>query len=107
MLPWPEELARAQPSAASLCVPASNICLDLHGDPVAAQLIVYSDGNHHMALQATLKAFAEQQPESNSASCAGKAIRALSTAPRSITAKRHKRSPMAVPMLRSCSTIWG
>lgn len=40
----------------------SNICLDFHGDPVAAKLVVFSDGNHHMALQACCEAFLKLNP---------------------------------------------
>ena len=43
----------------------SNICLDFHGDPVAAKLVVFSDGNHHMALQACCKAFLKSNPTVN------------------------------------------
>ncbi len=35
----------------------SNLCLDFHGDPLSAGLVVFSDGNHHMALEAILRAF--------------------------------------------------
>lgn len=45
--------------------PGSNICLDFHGDPVAAKLVVYSDGNHHMALQACCKVFLKSNPTIN------------------------------------------
>lgn len=41
----------------------SNLCLDFHGDPLRAGLVVFSDGNHHMALAATLQAFAAAHPE--------------------------------------------
>ena len=40
----------------------SNLCLDFHGNPVTAKLIVFSDGNHHMALEACCQAFLEQHP---------------------------------------------
>lgn len=43
----------------------SNMCLDFHGDPVTARLTVFSDGNHHMALQAALQAFQASHPEVN------------------------------------------
>lgn len=43
----------------------SNICLDFHGDPLAAKLVVFSDGNHHMALQACCKAFLKSNPSVN------------------------------------------
>jgi len=38
----------------------SNICLDFHGDPLSAQLVVFSDGNHHMALAETVETFQQQ-----------------------------------------------
>lgn len=41
----------------------SNICLDFHGDPLTAKLVVFSDGNHHMALEACCKAFCQRYPE--------------------------------------------
>lgn len=41
----------------------SNLCLDFHGDPVAAKLVVFSDGNHHMALEACCQAFLKHHPE--------------------------------------------
>lgn len=57
-LDWPEEnavdpaLAHNQWSHAG-----SNCCLDFHGDPCTAQLRVFSDGNHHMALAEALESF--------------------------------------------------
>ncbi len=36
---------------------SSNYCLDFHGDPAASELRVFSDGNHHMALEQTLESF--------------------------------------------------
>lgn len=41
----------------------SNICLDLHGNPLTAKLVVFSDGNHHMALEACCQAFRQNNPE--------------------------------------------
>lgn len=41
----------------------SNICLDLHGDPLTAKLVVFSDGNHHMALEACCQAFLDDHPD--------------------------------------------
>ena len=41
----------------------SNICLDFHGDPVTAGLAVFSDGNHHMALEESLQAFLALHPD--------------------------------------------
>ncbi len=43
--------------------PGSNLCLDFHGNPVTAQLVVYSDGNHHMALEACCQAFVQSNPD--------------------------------------------
>ncbi len=63
-LDWPSETARPlDDGAAELCVPGSNLVLDLHGDPTVAQLVVFSDGNHHMALADTLAAFLRAVPE--------------------------------------------
>ena len=61
-LPWPEELA-ADPGDG---VPrwghaGSNLVRDFHGSP-DAPLVVYSDGNHHMALGDSLRAFAAARP---------------------------------------------
>ena len=56
MLNWPEERAAEGDGTPSWCQPGSNVCLDFHGDPAAA-LVVYSDGNHHMALGECLERF--------------------------------------------------
>lgn len=37
--------------------------LDFHGDPVEADLFVFSDGNHHMALEASVRAFLAGNPD--------------------------------------------
>jgi len=59
-LDWPLELADSSVSPDKRWLQAgSNICLDFHGDPVKAQLVVFSDGNHHMALLETLSRFCE------------------------------------------------
>lgn len=64
VLPWPLEAAvRSADQSAELSVPGSNIVLDLHGDPMRARLAVFSDGNHHMALEETLQVFADAHPE--------------------------------------------
>lgn len=57
-LNWPEERVAGDGSAALFAHPGSNLCLDVHGDPGRAALVVFSDGNHHMALEETLRAFA-------------------------------------------------
>jgi hypothetical protein len=62
-LAWPLELAdTGSREAAEFLQPRSNICLDLHGDPVRARLAVFSDGNHHMALAETAAAFLRLHP---------------------------------------------
>ena len=63
-LDWPRETAGAGDTAdAGFIQPASNICLDFHGDPLRARLVVASDGNHHMALREVLAAFLAAYPE--------------------------------------------
>ncbi len=65
-LPWPSETAVPSGEVeAELHVPGSNLVLDLHGDPVRAKLTVFSDGNHHMALEKTVQAFVAEEPEVN------------------------------------------
>ncbi|RME97297.1 MAG: ABC transporter substrate-binding protein, partial [Alphaproteobacteria bacterium] len=60
-LSWPLEMAGRPPRAhAILTQPGSNIILDLHGDPCSADLVVFSDGNHHMALADCLHRFAQR-----------------------------------------------
>lgn len=41
-------------------MPQANFVMDVHGDPVHAKLIIFSDGNHHMALQRAVAAFKKQ-----------------------------------------------
>lgn len=41
----------------------SNLCLDFHGNPLTARLVVFSDGNHHMALEACCQAFRQANPD--------------------------------------------
>jgi hypothetical protein len=41
----------------------SNLLLDFHGDPAGAELVIFSDGNHHMALKAALALFQKLVPE--------------------------------------------
>lgn len=64
-LPWPDEFAGAAPvdvAESRFAQPGSNLCLDFHGDPVRARLVVFSDGNHHMALREVLAAFRAEHP---------------------------------------------
>lgn len=63
VLDWPSETVLAQPSAGNAFKSASNIVLDFHGDPSTAKLVVFSDGNHHMALLPAMKAFYKANPE--------------------------------------------
>lgn len=63
-LDWPLETARAAAADEPRWLqPGSNICLDFHGDPQRARLAVFSDGNHHMALEETLRAFLDAHPQ--------------------------------------------
>ncbi|MDA8109332.1 MAG: substrate-binding domain-containing protein [Betaproteobacteria bacterium] len=65
-LSWPYEGATPLPdSAARFSQVGSNLCLDFHGDPLASQVVVFSDGNHHMALAAALAAFRSRHPDVN------------------------------------------
>lgn len=64
VLNWPREAALPTgEKTAELVSPPSNLVLDLHGDPAAANLHVFSDGNHHMALADTMAAFATAHPD--------------------------------------------
>lgn len=57
-LTWPPEAARyPDDSVRRFAASGSNIALDFHGDPATAGLAVFSDGNHHMALEAVVRAF--------------------------------------------------
>lgn len=62
MLNWPEEIPAVNDAVPGWRHPGSNICLDLHGDPAKANLVVFSDGNHHMALTETLALFQQTHP---------------------------------------------
>lgn len=63
MLDWPEERIDGGDPPPKWDHPESNLCLDFHGDPRAARLVVFSDGNHHMALIEALQYFHENNPE--------------------------------------------
>lgn len=56
-LEWPLEAANYINTPNRWFQADSNICLDFHGDPVKAGLAIFSDGNHHMALEASLQSF--------------------------------------------------
>ncbi|BBO70948.1 hypothetical protein DSCA_48780 [Desulfosarcina alkanivorans] len=61
-LEWPVETVLPRQGGERWCEPASNRVMDFHGDPFRAQLVVFSDGNHHMALLPAMKAFYEANP---------------------------------------------
>lgn len=63
MLNWPDEGVRFEGTAAKWSQPESNLILDFHGDPRQADLVVFSDGNHHMALEQALQLFKDTHPE--------------------------------------------
>lgn len=63
-LSWPEEVARSrQQDDPAFAHAGTNLILDFHGDPAKAQLVVFSDGNHHMALAESLAAFLARHPD--------------------------------------------
>ncbi len=63
-LPWPPEAAEYPDDAVStFFAPGSNWVLDFHGDPDRAGLALFSDGNHHMALEAAVRAFLAANPD--------------------------------------------
>lgn len=61
-LHWPPETIQTGKKTTQWCQPASNIALDFHGDPFNAEVVVFSDGNHHMALLPSLQSFVEATP---------------------------------------------
>jgi len=62
-LNWPDEAAgRIDGGEPRLVQPGLNVCLDFHGDPLRARLVVVSDGNHHMAVRDVLAAFLAENP---------------------------------------------
>jgi hypothetical protein len=63
MLEWPAEIVLGKDQIECWCDPGSNRILDFHGDPLKAKLVVFSDGNHHMALLEALETFYNQNPE--------------------------------------------
>lgn len=62
-LNWPDEFATGQSNELPRYGQHQSLRLDLHGDPINARLVVFSDGNHHMALQKTLHTFSLAHPE--------------------------------------------
>ena len=61
-LDWPAESARPDGDGFRWLHVCSNLCLDFHGDPRRARLVVFSDGNHHMALEECLQRFLAAHP---------------------------------------------
>lgn len=61
-LNWPPERARIAEAEPAWSQAGSNVCLDFHGDPRRARLVVFSDGNHHMALEECLQRFLAAHP---------------------------------------------
>ena len=65
-LPWPPEAAKySDDTACKFSAPGSNLVLDFHGNPATAGLAVFSDGNHHMALEAVVRAFLAANPKAD------------------------------------------
>lgn len=63
-LPWPREIGHDPGDEGRVFQePGSNRILDFHGDPIRAGLCVFSDGNHHMALEATVRQFIADNPQ--------------------------------------------
>jgi len=62
-LNWPTEQATGLHKTLPRYKQVESLRLDLHGDPANANLVVFSDGNHHMALQETLHTFALKNPD--------------------------------------------
>ena len=62
-LEWPAETVLPSEEVEPWFQEQSNRVLDFHGDPVRAKLVVFSDGNHHMALCDVLKAYIPDHPE--------------------------------------------
>lgn len=63
-LAWPPEAAQYPDNTVRpFSAQGSNLVLDFHGDPTKAGLAVFSDGNHHMALEASVRAFLEINPD--------------------------------------------
>lgn len=62
LLNWPDEQATLSGQELPRFGPVVNLQQDLHGDPARAGVVVFSDGNHHMALQEAFQAFALSHP---------------------------------------------
>lgn len=62
-LDWPDETVFPGAQTLKWTEPGSNLVLDFHGDPLKSDLVVFSDGNHHMALLPALQAFSAACPQ--------------------------------------------
>jgi hypothetical protein len=62
MLNWPDEGVTRDRPVVNWSSAESNMMLDFHGDPQASNLVVFSDGNHHMALEQSLQLFKDRFP---------------------------------------------
>jgi len=62
-LDWPEEICSRDTQHSRWTHPGSNICLDFHGNPGKSQLVVFSDGDHNMALRECLDLFKKQNTD--------------------------------------------
>lgn len=63
MLPWPAETPFPVQDIPEWHQTGSNLILDFHGDPARAALVIFSDGNHHMALEESILRFQEERSE--------------------------------------------
>ncbi|MGB5834558.1 MAG: substrate-binding domain-containing protein [Thiohalocapsa sp.] len=62
MLNWGSEFCEdADAAGAPWHHEGTNLVLDFHGDPARAELCIFSDGNHHMALLEAVCAFRKRQ----------------------------------------------
>jgi len=63
-LKWPIEASNTENgSSYQWSHSGSNLCLDFHGSPLKSKLVVFSDGNHHMALEASCQEFLKRYPD--------------------------------------------
>lgn len=63
-LPWPKELPEEMTPGDTLFeVPESNYVLDFHGNPQAADLVIFMAGNQYMVIPELVRAFRERHPD--------------------------------------------
>ena len=60
MMDWSDQLDRFDTNMEKWFDPGSNMMLDFHGDPRNAEFVLFSDGNHHMALKETMEKFRQK-----------------------------------------------